>query len=334
MHSRSAKRDCGGRGGMDIQPAADKIVPNPEATALGAVSDGALMRGIASAARGLWTRGGFHGDRPLHRLFGLALGCLGLCSVSAHADVVRARYSVSLVGLHIGEVAAVGSLNPANYRVDLNAKLTGIAAMLSNVKMALASTGALRKGVVAPATFATTSANSHETRTVRMSLNAGTVKTVEIIPPWEDKDGRVPVTEAHKRNIVDPTSAFIMAVPEDQPLVGPAACNRTIPIYDGFIRFDVTLSFVGTRDVAIKGYSGPVSVCAARYTPISGHKWDSRSARFMAQNREIEAWLAPVPRAHVVVPFHVALTTLMGGAVIDAVEFSVEPSDVTATSTH
>lgn len=269
------------------------------------------------------------------RPFGLALCCLGLGLASAEADVVRARYSVSLVGLHIGEVAAVGSLDPATYRVDLNAKLTGLAAMLANVKMALASTGAFRKGVVAPASFATTSASAHETRTVRMSLNAGNVKKVEIIPPFEDKEGRVPVTEAHKRNILDPTSAFIMAVPDDQPLVGPAACNRTIPIYDGFVRFDITLSYVGTRDVEVKGYSGPVTVCAARYTPISGHKWDSRSARFMAQNREIEAWLAPVPRAHVVVPFHVALTTLVGGAVIDAVEFSVEPTDhLTATTTH
>lgn len=269
----------------------------------------------------------------MKRLFGLAL-CFGLVVASAaEADTVRARYSVSLVGLHIGEVSAVGTID-ATYRVDLNAKLTGLAAMVSSLKMALASTGAVRKSGVLPATFATTSATQHETRTVRMSLNAGTVKSVEIMPPWEDKEGRVPVTEAHKRNILDPTSAFIMPVPEGQPLVGPAACNRTIPIYDGFVRFDITLSYVGTRDVAVSGYSGPVSVCAARYTPISGHKWDSRSARFMAQNREIEAWLAPVPRAHVVVPFHVALTTLVGAAVIDAVEFSVQPADVTATTTH
>ncbi|WP_084144028.1 DUF3108 domain-containing protein [Methylocapsa acidiphila] len=270
--------------------------------------------------------------KPCTLRIGVALCCLGVGAASA--DVVRARYSVSLVGLHIGEVAAAGSLGAANYRVDLNARLTGIAAMLANVKMALASTGALRKGVALPATFATTSSSSHETRTVRMALNAGTVKSVEIVPPWEDREGRVPVTDAHKRNILDPTSAFIMAVPEDQPLVGPAACNRTIPIYDGYIRFDVTLSYVGTKDVAVKGYSGPVSVCAARYAPVSGHKWDSRSARFMAQNRDIEAWLAPVPHAHVVVPFHVALATLVGRAEIDAIEFSVEPSDVTATSTH
>ena len=44
----------------------------------------------------------------------------------------------------------------------------------------------------------------------------------------------------------------------------------------------------------------------------------------MADNREIEAWLAPVEPAHVVVPFHVAMRTLAGMAVIEAIEFSVE----------
>ena len=55
----------------------------------------------------------------------------------------------------------------------------------------------------------------------------------------------------------------------------------------------------------------------------------------MAENKDIEAWLAPIERAHVVVPFHVALMTLAGAAVIDAVEFSVEPSaGLTATTSH
>src|SRR6202045_1872072 len=253
---------------------------------------------------------------------------------SARADEFRARYTVSLIGFPIGEAAAAGSLGPASYRIDLNAKLTGVAAMITNVKLALAATGAMRRGGVAPSTYATTSANSQGSRTVRMSLDAGNVKAVEIFPPFEDKEGRVPVTAANKRNILDPATALIMAVPEGQPLVGPAACNRTIPVYDGYVRFDVTLHYVGVRHVAVEGYSGPVSVCAARYMPVSGHKRDSKSTKFMAENRDIEAWLAPIERAHVVVPFHIELMAFAGTAVIDAVEFSVEPSDVTAITTH
>jgi len=265
-----------------------------------------------------------------------ALTCLfagmSSTSASAQADVVKARYSVSLVGLHIGEVSATGLLQPDGYKIDLNAQLSGLAAMVSRLQMALASSGSIHRGTVLPAAYATTSANSYETRTIRMALHSGAVTAVDITPPFEDKEGRVPVTEALKRNILDPTSALIMAVPAGQPLIGPTACNRTIPVYDGFTRFDITLSYAGTKSVSALGYSGPVSVCSARYTPVAGHKRDSRSTQFMAANRDIEVWLAPVENAHVVVPFHVSLRTMAGVALIDAVEFRVEPGDVTATT--
>jgi len=258
----------------------------------------------------------------------------GQGAVSVLADEFRARYTVSLIGLHIGEVAAAGILGSSSYRINLNAKLTGIAAVVSNLKLALASTGAVRSDGLAPSTYATTSTNSQGARTVRMSLAAGNVKSVEIVPPFEDKPGRIPVSESHKRNVLDPTSALVMFVPKSEPLIGPAACNRTIPVYDGYVRFNITLRYVETREVSVPGYSGPVSVCAVRYTPISGHSRDSKSTKFMAENRDIEAWLAPLPHAHVAVPLHVQLMTQAGAAEIDAVEFSVEPSGVTAATAH
>jgi hypothetical protein len=235
--------------------------------------------------------------RLLAPLMGLVLAGQG----AAMAETVRARYSVSLIGLHIGEATAHGSIEQANYKIELNARLTGVASWVAHV---------------------------------RMALNAGNVRAVEITPPFMDMDGRVPVSAANKRNILDPISALIMAVPAGESLVGPAACNRTLPIYDGVIRFDLTMSYVRTQQVAVPGYSGPVSICAVRYRPIAGHKIDSESTRFMAQNREIEAWLAPVEGAHIVVPFRVQLKTLAGMADVEATEFSIQRDPVTAKREH
>ena len=257
------------------------------------------------------------------RLVFSTLFLLGL-GTSAGADTLRAHYSVTLLGLRIGDLYADGSLQPQNYRMDLNARLTGLAAMVSNVKMALASSGAMtKKGAVAPSSYATSAENSNETRTLRMALAAGTVKGIEISPPIEFRGDRVPVTEANKRNILDPTSALIMPVPIKDQLVGPAACERTLPIYDGYARFDIALHFQGVRDVQVAGYSGPVSVCSARYRPISGHLVNSRSTAFMAQNDGIEVWLAPIEHAHVVVPLRVTMPTMTGELDIEAVDFEV-----------
>ena len=248
------------------------------------------------------------------RRFGLPLLC-GLAIASpASAETLRAHYSISLVGLRIGDLYANGDLRPDNYKMDVRAHLSGLAAMVSNVKMALASSGVLKKGNLAPNAYATSAINANETRTLRMALKGGTVKAVEISPPPEFRGERVPVTEANKRNILDPTSALIMPVPAKDDLVGPAACDRTLPIYDGYARFDIALHYVGQRDVAIAGYSGPVAVCSARYNPISGHLVNSRSTAFMAENEGIEVWLAPIEQAHVVVPLKVSMPTMTGTA--------------------
>jgi Protein of unknown function (DUF3108) len=252
-----------------------------------------------------------------------------LAIAPAAAEVIAARYAVTLVGFRIGEASARGAVSAAAYRVALDARLTGLAEWLAHMRIALASSGEIRRGNVLPNAYATTAASERDTRTVRMALNAGNVRAVDISPPLEDESIRIPVSSAEKRNVLDPTSALIMAVPAGEPLVGPAACNRTLQIYDGVVRFDLMMSYTGTRDVTTIGYNGPVSVCAVRYKPIAGHRYDSRSTKFMAQNHDIEVWLAPIERAHVVIPFHIGLRTMAGMATVDAVELHLQQSGKT-----
>ena len=254
----------------------------------------------------------------------LVSAVLAVAAPAVSAETLRAHYAVTLMGLHIGELSADGNVQPQAYRMGLNAQLTGLAAMVSSVRMALVSSGAVNKrGAVAPSSYATSAVNSESTRTLRMALNAGTVKAVEINPEPEWRGERVPVTEANKRNVLDPTSALIMPVPAGQSLTGPAACQRTLPIYDGYARFDIALHYQGEREVQVQGYSGPVAVCSARYHPISGHIVGSRQTNFMAQNEGIEVWLAPIASAHVVVPLRVSMPTMTGQLDIEADDFEV-----------
>ena len=251
---------------------------------------------------------------------------MALVVTPAAAEVIVARYAVSLVGFKIGEASARGAVSAAAYRVALDAHLTGLAEWLAHMRIALASSGEIRRGNVLPNAYATTAATERDSRTVRMALEAGNVRAVDISPPLEDESIRIPVSSAEKHNVLDPTSALIMAVPAGESLVGPSACNRTLPIYDGVVRFDLMMTYTSTRNVSVDGYDGPVSVCAVRYKPIAGHRYDSRSTKFMEQNRDIEVWLAPIARAHVVIPFHIGLRTMAGMAYVDAIELHLEPS--------
>jgi len=256
----------------------------------------------------------------LLRLACLALG-LGLWSLSAQAEALHARYGVTLLGLPLGKASLDGEVAGQTYKISINARLTGIASLVSSSKGAAVASGAFLRGLIVPSAYANTSANATQTRTVRVAMSGGSVKGIDISPPIDPSPERVPLTDAHTRNIVDPLSAMIMPVPGSEPIMGPAACNRTIPVYDGFTRFDVTLTYIGQRQVKAKGYAGPVSVCAVRYTPIAGHR-NRKPVQFMAQNKDIEVWLAPVGANRVLVPFRISMATMIGHLNIEADEFS------------
>ena len=271
-------------------------------------------------------------------------GCLASCILlalawpgagrAADADAIKVHYGVSLIGLPIGSAVVSGFIEPSGYRIEASAKMTGLASIMSSSRGAATATGGLVSGHVAPASYATTSSNSVMTRTVRVAMKAGTVSGVDITPPFDPNIPRVPITEADKRNIVDPLSAFVMTVPAGGEMVGTSACNRTLPIFDGATRFDIDLTYVGTRHVKAKGYDGEVSVCSARYRPISGHRSDGRAAKYMADNRQMEAWLAPVNGSRVVFPFRISVLTMVGTVVIEADEFSIDPTKHAAVVAH
>jgi len=249
-----------------------------------------------------------------------------LCAlVGADAEMLHVTYSLSLVGLPIGVANLDANLTQSSYTIDAHAKITGLAYLFSRARGASSGQGAIVDSRVVPASFATIASNAIMTRTIRMSLSANTVTGVDITPPFDDKPDRVPLTDHDKQGVVDPIGAVIVPVPAKGPLIGPAACDRRIPVFDGYTRFDIDLTYVGERDVSTKGYSGPVAVCAIRYVPIAGHRRGRPSTKFMADNKDLEVWLAPVASAHVLLPFRVSARTMMGVAVIEASEFSLAP---------
>ena len=259
------------------------------------------------------------------RLAAVGMTAALVWTAGARADVLHATYRVSLIGLPIGAVNLYADLTPTSYSIAGDAKVTGIAKLfVANAHGASAGKGAIVQGHVSPASFATIASSSNTTRTIRMALASNVVTGIDISPPFQDKPDRVPLGPGDERGVVDPIGAVILPAPASGPILSPAACNRTVPIFDGYTRFDITLSYVGERTVSAKGYDGPVVVCAARYVPISGHSRDRPATKFMADNRDLEVWLAPIASDHVLFPFRVSVRTMIGTTVVEAQEFRID----------
>jgi hypothetical protein len=242
----------------------------------------------------------------------------------AGATTVRAKYTIFYLGLPVGDMETVKTFGVSTYQSRVDARVAGIATIVSNFKMNMKSNGIIRKNVVQPNNFSAEETGSGESQTMRMALVGGSVKSAEIVPPIRDLDQRVPLLDEHKRNIVDPASSLIITAPSNQDPLGPSACNRTVRMFDGFSRSDYALEFVKVEDLNTTGYKGKVAVCSVRYLPIAGHKPAATMTKFMQGNTGIEVRLAPIPDTQQLLMVSATIPLQVGTASFQIEELQIE----------
>jgi hypothetical protein len=241
----------------------------------------------------------------------------------AGAGTVTARYALSLAGLPIGTAALDASVaGDGAYKIKVSARVGGILTLVSDGKGAATATGKMGPAQPRPSGYALNNVASDKQQTVQMAIEGGAITNVAINPELKFRADRVPVTEADKHGVIDPVSAMLMPVAGSGDLLTAGACDRTLAVFDGAQRYDIKLAYARMDDVVSKGYSGPAVVCSARYNPISGHRPDRDQTKFMAANRDMEVWLAPVTGTRVLAPARIVVGTQIGRLVIAATRFA------------
>jgi uncharacterized protein DUF3108 len=268
-----------------------------------------------------------------HVRFLLAASAVALSfGVSAAAQAqgkLEARYTVTLAGIPLGTGVWVIDIAPDQYTAVASGRTTGLVKLVADGSGSGGSRGTITGARMLPTSYASSTTSDKRTDEVRMTLRAGTVKDIAAEPPLEPSPDRVPVTEAHRKGVVDPMSAAIMPVAGKGEVLAPDACKRKLAIFDGRQRADIDLVFKRMDQVkADKGYQGPVVVCTVLYTPVAGHRPERPAIKYLIAQRDMEMWLAPIAGTRVLVPFRFSVPTPFGLGVLQATYFvaNAQPS--------
>ena len=182
--------------------------------------------------------------------------------------------------------------------------------------------GTVSQGHLAPTSYVANFSSDDAIDDVRMVLRDGIVSEVEANPPIPASPDRVPVTAADLRGAIDPLTAGLLPMPGTADVLAPAACQRTLPIFDGTHRFDMALSFRRMDKIkAETGYQGPGVVCGMSYRPVAGYKMNAFRVTYLKQARDMEIWLAPIAGTRLLAMFRISIPTLLGTAVLEATRF-------------
>jgi hypothetical protein len=259
---------------------------------------------------------------PAGASLALLAAMLAMTAPAAAQGKLDARYDVTLAGILVGTGAWTVDILDDQYSATANGGATGLFKAFAHGTGTGTSQGRVVNGALVPANYTATISSSKKSETIRMSLAGGNVKdfVIEPTPPVDTK--RIPVTDAHKRGVFDPMSATLLRVPGTADPLGPEACRATTGIFDGRMRYDLRLDFKRLETVkSEKGYQGPAVVCAIYFSPIAGYVPDRLAIKYLAAQRNMEIWLAPIAGTRVLVPYRLTIPTLLGEGKLEATQF-------------
>ncbi|MEM0906777.1 MAG: DUF3108 domain-containing protein [Pseudomonadota bacterium] len=242
------------------------------------------------------------------------------------ADVtVDGVYEISIAGWGIARATLDMTYDNGRYDADLFMRPKGVARIVTAVRTSVTAAGSVKGSNVLPSKYSVRATETDRPIAVDMTLKSGNVSRVNARPPLKKRPGRVPLTNAHKRGIVDPLSAGLFPI---KTADGRDACNRTLKIFDGWTRYDVRLRFKGLRNVSTNGYSGKVAVCGARWVPVSGHRPRKKEVQYLANNRALEMTVVPIKGAGIAIPYSVSIGTPNGTILIEPSKLNISGTGV------
>lgn len=256
------------------------------------------------------------------RIAAIAAVVVSAFSSGAHAQGrLEAKYSVSMAGFAIGRAELIVDVSGGRYVSAASGRAAGMLSVLFDGEGVLAAQGTIDQGRPVPSAFVLSFSSEEQKSEMRMVLDHGAVKELSPAVVRAGRD-RVPLTEQHRRNVMDPLTALLVPLESAYDVVGEDACRRTLPVFDGRRRYDLTLTYKRMDRVeADKGYSGPVVVCAVTFRAQAGHRPGSSLVKYLSEGRDVELWLAPVAGARVLAPIRATIGSALGTLVVNATQF-------------
>lgn len=257
---------------------------------------------------------------------GAVIAAAALCvAPPARADGrLSAKYSLSVGGVELGRGSIVMEAGDSSYEISGSARVTGVLRAVSSGKGVAAARGAITAGRMVPSVYAMNADAGGKAEVARLGMAGGAVKEMEVEPELKPVADRIPVTPDALKNVIDPMSGAFIYVPGTADLLSAAACDRSIPVFDGRQRYDLALSYLRTDKVKAEGYAGPAVVCAVRYAPVAGHRPTRSTVQYMKDNKDMAVWLVPVAGTRLLAPFKISVATMIGTAVLAAESFETQ----------
>lgn len=186
------------------------------------------------------------------------------------SGTVAIAYSLAFWGIPFGEANYDGKFSNGGYSASSHFNTSGIVSVFWQATIDASATGHVSEHAVKPAVYDSFyRRGSTRKERVKVTFDTSTVATFAD-PPYDMT--KYPVTEAEKREAVDPMSAVTLV------LTGVKAdranpCGMVASVFDGRRRYNIEFTYIKDEPVTLgKLYAGAAHLCQVHYHQIAGFK--------------------------------------------------------------
>jgi hypothetical protein len=246
-----------------------------------------------------------------------------------------AAYVVTLGGVPVGKGSWTIDVQDDQFTATASGATSGLLRVFASGQGNSAAHGIVTGGQPIASSYASSIVADNRSDQVRILFSGGAVKDYLADPPTMPSPDRVPLTDASRKGVLDPMTASLIRVAGTGDTFVPEACQRTLPVFDGRMRYDLQLAFKHLDKVkSEKGYQGTVVVCSVYFTPVAGHVPERSTIKYLAAQRDMELWLAPIAGTRLMVPYRASIPTPIGMGVLLANQFVSIPRPPVPTASN
>ena len=245
----------------------------------------------------------------------LAAACVGPSQARA-ADVYRADYSVSLLGLKVATSEFETTVDHDSFGIKGGVHSAGLARIFEKVDGTTEVDGHIDGSGVEPVSYDVKYHYGKDRASRSIDFRNGKVVGTHIDPEPKKKPGWIDVSADDLKDVADPLTSILIpaASPRD-------VCGRTLRIYDGATRIDLELEFAGWQPFSTDGFKGTATSCRVRFIPVSGYSKGAFAMGYLSREKDMRIAFASLGSSGIYVPVFAKVGTQIGNVTVYATRF-------------
>jgi hypothetical protein len=201
----------------------------------------------------------------------------GLASTALMLGAAQAQsvsYKINMAGLDVGSATMTAEDGGKSYSFQLSGTYSVLVARGS---FSVAASGTRNASKLVPRQYGMNiNSDRPEQTTIEFRKGAATTISINPVPSAGENNGRVPLTKAHLRNVLDPASALLALAMEKGAQDEGNLCNG-VEVFTGMVR--ARLSFSPANETPLQ------VLCAVNLQAIAGHKNNENLKRLTSSGK-------------------------------------------------